>query len=183
MTLSTTTTMALSAYLMSADLVNSTSAHARASLTKEETLTRSFASCSSWEHALAGVQIVASRTAISEGVPFFIGADRHDDDLTVQINEYRNVFDCWDGEDAAKPTTAAILDAVRFVRSLGPLSIGLESTLHVDGSIILELDIDAGSLRFKGDKKIIYAFERGTHGIVAFNGFIIPNEIIVQIGG
>ena len=95
----------------------------------------------------------------------------------LELAAYRELSAGWDGEAATPPTTAAIDDAMRFVRIAGFADGDVEPTLHVDGSVILEVADDLGSLRFKGDKQIIYTLSGAGHGVAPFDGFTVPEAI------
>lgn len=69
-----------------------------------------------------------------------------DIEVINEITSYGDLSNGWDGEKAAKPKAEAIADAIRFVRGVSSLGLDIVPTLHVDGSVILEL----GSIRFGG---------------------------------
>lgn len=172
---STVAAYSLAAYLASADIVDATSIPtSRASTKVEEPHDQSFVGRGSWA-GRAGYQ---GTTARSEGAEFIITADRPWADLITSVGEFLEFNAGWDGERAAAPKAVAVLDAVRFINAAGSLALGLEPTLHTDGSVILELDDGvAGSLRFRGDETIVYAFKGVAPGIVAFDGYSIPEQI------
>ncbi|MFG1454393.1 hypothetical protein V5F44_19375, partial [Xanthobacter sp. V2C-8] len=92
--------------------------------------------------------------------------------------DYGDLNAGWDVEAAAKPSSTAIRDAIRFVRAAEFSGMDVEPTPHVDGSILLEIDDGAtGSLRFKGDGNVIYAIAHRGRGIALFNGISIPDEL------
>ncbi|GJD96914.1 hypothetical protein [Methylobacterium iners] len=173
----TTAAYSLAAYLSSAELLDATtSTTARASINVEEPLVRSYASAAPWNLILG--QSTRVQTAVSDTAPMLVGPHRFEDEVIARIAEFLELEDGWDGEDAAKPTASAVLDAVRFMRSAGDMASRLEPTLHVDGSVILEIEDGAeGSLRFRGDGTIVYATARAGMGSVPFDGFNVPEEI------
>jgi hypothetical protein len=98
--------------------------------------------------------------------------------LVAELRELRRLSEGWDGEAAAAPIPDAINDALSFVRAAGDLSTRLEPTLHVDGSVILEVgDGSEGSLRFRGDHTITYAIRGFTPGVARYDGKTVPEEI------
>jgi hypothetical protein len=98
--------------------------------------------------------------------------------LAAELRELRGLSEGWDGEAAAAPIPDAINDALSFVRVAGDLTTRLEPTLHVDGSVILEVgDGSEGSLRFRGDHTITYAIRGFTPGVARFDGKTVPEEI------
>jgi hypothetical protein len=117
------------------------------------------------------VEVVSSST--SDEVP--VAATQT---IIGELQELRDLPQGWDGEEAAAPSRDAIDEAIAFVRSAGQLANRLEPTLHADGSVLLEIgDGTRGSLRFKGDHRIIYAIRDRTPGAVPFDGKTIPNVI------
>lgn len=104
------------------------------------------------------------------------------DPIIAELEELAELPEGWDGENAAAPSRHAINDAASFVRLAGQLAGRLEPTLHVDGSVILEIgDGSDGSLRFKGDGKVIYAFRGRLRGSVVFNRKTIPGPILAAL--
>ena len=103
------------------------------------------------------------------------------------INEllaFRVLAAGWDGERALAPRREAIDDAIRFLHAAGESASGLEPTLHVDGSVILEIGDGAdGSFTFRGDRRIICAVKGMTPQAVAFEGRAIPSEVRAALIG
>lgn len=162
-------------YLNYADLAGSSSF--REQPVVEYVPTRSFLGSSRWSDILSRAQDDVSQTAVSEETSPLIESPVSQDDLIAQLNEFRSLNHGWDGERAVRPGAEAIRDAVRFVRVAGELAAILEPTLHADGSVILDIGDDAGSIRFKGDDQVIYAFRNGARGVLPFDGFTIPDAI------
>jgi hypothetical protein len=102
--------------------------------------------------------------------------------IVEELEDFRDLTPGWDGEEGAAPSPGAIEDAVSFVRAAGDLANRLEPTIHADGSIILETRNGRGSLRFKGDRQIIYALPGGAPGTAGFNGTDIPLKIKSALG-
>ncbi len=172
----------LAAFLGSAELVGSSSPTARMSVVDEDVVERSFTEAPSWSQALQSKQAIYPQTAISERAPVLFCPHRAGDTLVAQLTVFRNLGVGWDGERAAKPHAEAIRQAARFARLAGELADNLEPTLHVDGSVILEMGDDVGSFRFKGDGQIIYVLQGAGHGIASFDGFTMPREIMPALG-
>jgi len=108
----------------------------------------------------------------------FIGPKRPEDALIREVMQFEGLGEGWDGEWAAAPMPAAIRDAARFLYAAGSLAIGLEPTLHTDGSVILEIgDGVEGSFRFKGDRHVICAVEGTRPQTVAFEGAVLPARL------
>ncbi|BBF92073.1 hypothetical protein [Blastochloris tepida] len=166
-------------HLASAELVGSSSANGRLPVVCE-LVTRSYSAAIPWRQILPVQQEIRDQTSVSaEQAPLW-ALERIEDPLLAQLHELRDLDEGWDGEEAAKPTDDAIREASYFARLLGGAASDAEVTLHVDGSVILDFG-DAGSVRFKGDGQAIYAFEGFGHGIVPFDGFIVPREIRVAL--
>jgi hypothetical protein len=143
----------------------------------EDMPTRSFLVFSPWPDVLSRGRDTVGQTAVSEETPPLVESPVTQDHLIEQLNEFRSLDQGWDGERAVRPRAEAIRDASRFVRVAGESAGILEPTLHTDGSVILDIGDDAGSIRFKGDDQVIYALRSGARGIVRFDGFTIPDEI------
>lgn len=162
----------LAAFLDSAEVADATTAvGSRRSVRLEETVTRSYAGSPSW--AFIGAEI--SSTAKANNV-LLVGAERPEDKIVADVSEYLSLCIGWDGENAAKPGARAVLDAVRFIRSVGDSAVNLEPTLDVDGAVILELNDDA-AFRFKGDGTIAFTSANGLPGKVAFDGYALPEVV------
>jgi hypothetical protein len=102
--------------------------------------------------------------------------------LAAELQELRGLSEGWDGEAAAAPIPGAINDALSFVRAAEDLSARLEPTVHVDGSVILEVgDGSEGSLRFRGDHTITYAIRGFAPGVARFDGKTVPKEILATL--
>ncbi len=98
--------------------------------------------------------------------------------MVAELAGFLKLGEGWDGESAAKPSGPAVLDAIRFIRAIGQQGAILEPTLHVDGSVILEIGEEGeGSLRFKGDGTVLYATGVAGIGIADFDGYTVPQEI------
>jgi hypothetical protein len=122
-------------------------------------------------------------TAVSEEASPVIQPAWPEDDIAAQIAEFRTLPAGWDGEHAARPSRRAIEDAMRFIYMAGSLSKGLEPTVHVDGSVILESgDGEDGSLRFRGDGTIICALASMTPQIIKLGGAALPLRSVYLIG-
>ena len=149
-----------------------------------EALGRSYLGSPSWDFVFVSKLGVHGNTAVSENAPLLVTSEGPADPLIDEIVDFRKLQEGWDGEDAAKPSSAAIRDAVRFIRAAGVFASRLEPTLHVDGSIILEIgDGVEGSFRFKGDHRIVYAAARIGFGSVRFDGSTIPDAIRPMLCG
>jgi hypothetical protein len=70
--------------------------------------------------------------------------------LATSIREFGDLGMGWDGEEAAVPSAKAIADALVFVESM-PFVGDAVATLHVDGTVMLELE-GGGAFRFYGDR-------------------------------
>lgn len=105
--------------------------------------------------------------------------------LMAELQELRGLQAGWDGEAAAASNSAAVDDAISFVLAAAvDLTALMEPTLHVDGSVLLEIgDGSEGSLRFKGDHTIIHAIRGFTPGIAGFDGITVPKEISAVLLG
>lgn len=127
--------------------------------------------------------VLGSSSSVSDDVDFVVGLERAEDPLILEIEEFRNLHEGWDGENAAKPNAKAIDQAIRFVRAVGKLAHRLEPGLHVDGSVILEIGngIEA-SIRFIGDNRIIYSAEGIMPGVSKFDGRSVPEVIKLVLG-
>jgi hypothetical protein len=167
----------LAAFLASAELVATTSLTAHDSVVVEEALERSFPGTPSWSPRGRYGRFLGEATSVSESATLQIAHDRLVNPVLAELASFRELQPGWDGEEAAKPSAAAINEAARFARIAGITENDLEPTLHVDGSVILEIAEDIGSLRFKGDGQIIYALSETGYGVVPFDGFTIPEVI------
>lgn len=165
----------LSAYLASAELVGTSSANGRMPVVCELVATRSFSEAPPWRRILPIGQEIRDQTAASESAPF-LAIERIEDPLLSQLHELRHLGDGWDGERAARPKADAIREASYFARLLGQAASDAGVSLHVDGSVILDIG-DSGTVRFHGDGRAIYAFEGVGHGAAPFDGFMMPLEI------
>lgn len=165
----------LMAYVMTSTLVDASSIPtARASTKVEEQAYRRSYVGRPASFAGGDCQL---RSAQSDDA-ILIGADRPEEGLVTALAEFVGLKPGWDGEDAVAPRLDAIFDAIRFVRAAGARGLGLEPTLHVDGSVILELeDGSAGALQFGGAGTIDYAFEGVAPGNVPFDGYTVPHVI------
>lgn len=168
----------IAAYLMTAELVGSTSPFARAATVDEDVVERSYVSAPPW--ALQRIFVVES--SATEPVPIWLGPARGEDVLLAELSAYGELDAEWDGEGAAKPRPGAIADAKHFVAAAGTRRLELEPSLHVDGSVILDVVDDAGSLRFRGDGKIVFALRDVGRGICDFDGVTVPGEIGPALG-
>lgn len=163
----------LAVYLANAELVASTSQQTSANPRVEQVLQRSYMS--------GGLQLtpandVIAATAISEGAPLISDGPRSEDRQLAELQELRLLKAGWDGEGAERPNPKAIHDAKRFVLLAGSLGAGFEPSLHVDGSVVLELP-EGGALQFAGDSHIAFAIVGRAHGIVEF-GAEIPDALL-----
>lgn len=119
---------------------------------------------------------IASETAVSTAAPIILEPEHPEDSLVAELLEFRKLGPGWDGEQAAEPSWQAIRDAARFAHAAGEWCELIDPTLHVDGSVILEIG-DLGSLRFNGDGQVIYALDGIGRGKVHLDGFSVPKEI------
>lgn len=180
MTLVTTSPETYAAvWLLNAELGSSTSPVARSSVVAERTVDRphrTYVGSPSWSFlSKGGSGVAAPQTSVE--APLVVGADRLEDPVVAQIQAFRSLKTGWDGEGAAEPSAAAIREAVKFIRLVGAPAAEIEPYLHVDGSVLVELPNDAGSLGFRGDRNIIFVFDEIDHGTVPFDGFTIPEKI------
>ena|ERR1044071_8073651 len=97
--------------------------------------------------------------------------------LLTQIENFETIGYGWDGYEANPPLKAAIDQAMLFVKAAESLADPCEATLHVDGSVILEIDMgdQTYELRFRGDGRVVYTC--GQVGIVGFDGSDIPGVL------
>lgn len=167
----------LATYMMSAEVVTSTSPATKFSTSTEEKIDRSFIGRVPWVYVNNEDQVIAAQTSALQAYEIIVGPDRIEDHLVSEIREFGNLGEGWDGDNAARPNLAAIKDATDFIHAAWSAASIFEPTIHVDGSIILEVADDVGSLRFKGDGKIIYFLEKIGRGTVPFNGVSTPIEI------
>lgn len=171
---STIAPYSLAFYLSAGEIVGSTTAStARASVVAEDDVVRSYAGQPSWEFAGA----CRAGTAQAD-TGLIMGSERTEDGLVADLADFLDLDEGWDGEHAAKPSASAVLDATRFVQAAGEWTDRLEATLHVDGSVILEIgDGSEGSLRFKGDGTIIHTARGRKPGAAVFDGYSVPVEV------
>jgi hypothetical protein len=99
--------------------------------------------------------------------------------LMAELASFRSLKSGWDGEEAEQPSIEAINEASRFARVVGSIDEFIP-TLHVDGSVIFEMADEIGSLRFKGDRKIIFALSGIGYGVAPFDGFTVPEALKLQ---
>ncbi len=140
--------------------------------------TGTFAGSGGWDFLWAGTP--APATSVADAVQH-IEAEPTETALALEaeIQAYRELRDGWDGERAAAPLAASVNEAALFARRSSGLRETIEPSLHVDGSVILEWgDGIAGSLRFRGDRTIVYATARDGHGVEPFDGKVIPPRIV-----
>jgi len=131
-------------------------------------------------HIWSPSQVAGS--AVSDGVPIVVGPQRPEDVAAAEIQSFSKLRQGWDGEEAAEPLPASISQALSFIRVAGPLASALEATLHVDGSVLLELGDGAdGSLKFNGDGTIAFAIEGHGRDSIAFDGSTLPPELHVAL--
>jgi hypothetical protein len=173
----------LAAYLSAADIVASTSTPIERTVAEDNEIRRSFVGSSSWGTAFGAGQIIHLQTASADAPPILLSFGDIDGPAFAALDDFYDLASGWDGENAAAPNPVAIRDAARFLRAIGPEGEHLEPTLHVDGSVILEIEGGSlGSLRFRGDGTIIYSLEGARPGTVAFNGFSVPQELWPALG-
>ena len=165
----------LFAYLKTADLVAATSIMAREATIAEDDVKRSYMDVPSWDDIAADVRITR-RTAVSEKAPILVGERHADNEVLDEVVSYGDLLEGWDGDQAAKPNADAIYDAVRFIRAVSRLELEITPTLHVDGSVILEVG-DENSIRFLGNGKTAYVSNDAGFGKADFDGFAVPDEI------
>lgn len=166
------------ACMLSADIVASTSPAGKATIASDEMISRSFIGKPSILYFEGKEEKIDLQTSGHQANEIFIGPERIDDDLVAQIHEFQNLDSGWDGESAARPNMTATLEASNFVRAAWLAASIFEPTIHADGSIILEVADNGGSLRFKGDGKIIYFVENLGRGVATFNGRDVPAELL-----
>jgi len=166
----------LEAFLQSDRLVASTSISARVAPIVDERIGRAFVAIPTWEPSEVGGRPHEGPTSYSESGKAEI-LPNPANVILAELAGFRDLAPGWDGETAAKPSSAAISQAVRFARVVGATDEQLEPTLHVDGSVMLELADDSGSLRFEGDAKIIYALSGTGYGVAPFDGFTVPEVL------
>ncbi len=131
----------------------------------------------------AALRLHFPETVASPEVPLFIGQPRPEDVLVGEVLAFRRLPHGWDGEDAAPPRREALKDAIRFLYSAGSSSLVLEPTLHVDGSVILEVgDGSQGSFRFKGDGQVICSANGMPPSILPFEGRTLPSQVRAVLG-
>jgi hypothetical protein len=170
-TATTTAAYGISAYLASADLIASTMPLSARHLTvDEDVIGRSF--------GVASIAYDRAQTAVSDEVPFVVGPRTVGDNLIAELSGFRDLDDGWDGENAARPNPVAIREAAKFIRAAGDFASRFEPTLHVNGSVLLEVgDGAGGSLRFNGDGKIVFALAGFERGVLAFDQSTMPEKI------
>jgi hypothetical protein len=123
------------------------------------------------------VENVIRQTTPSEIAPPVIGAPRAEDAVLAQLKGLTELQSGWDGESAEKPSAEAIESAMRFIILGGTSAADLDSSPHVDGSIILESEAGL-SLRFLQGGKIAYARLAHGCGEATFDGVRIPKQVL-----
>jgi len=146
---------------------------------RERPIRRTFAGTTPFDPHI--VTAIIRQTAQDQETPIVVGADRAEDALLSQLKGLAKLRSGWDGEDADKPSAAAIASAMGFVILAGALAAELDSSPHVDGSIILESEAGL-SLRFFEGGKIAYASLGHGCGEANFDGARIPSEIARLLG-
>lgn len=173
---STACAYSLAAYIEAAELSSATSVPSPPThvLPRDDVL-RSFADTPQSYMRFVPGPATTDITAVSEHTPIFIGGVGPEQEVIAQLTEFRSLEHGWDGENAEAPNRTAIREAVRFIRTAGPLAGRLEPTLHTDGSVLLEIEDGLeGVLRFSGDGQITYALRGSRPGTVGFDGSNIP---------
>ena len=121
--------------------------------------------------------LVVSETSRSSGAPIFI-SERPEDAVVAEVIEFFDLENGWDGENGAKPSAGAVTDAVVLVQSFGAKAVRLEPTVHVNGSVLLEVDGGLeGVLTFRGDGFVSYSFRGGKMGRVPVGRTVPPVEL------
>ena len=140
-------------FLSNAELAGATAPSvSQAATTVELVIARTAISPSPWHRGP-----FYESTAASETAPIAAAAQRQSDDLLMAISELRDLREGWDGENAAPARPRAITDALHLVAGLGNEAKALEPTLHVNGSVLLEIDGGSGGgLLFSGDGTAAY---------------------------
>jgi len=83
------------------------------------------------------------------------------DALIGEIQSLAELGVGWDGETAAAPDRRAVALAADLARAVGPDARGLSASLHVDGSVIIDVaDGEAGTFRVRGDGTVVYVVPR-----------------------
>ena len=130
-------------------------------------------------YGLDGWEKITSERSFMAATPISdFPVSRAADPVISDIDSYSKLLAGWDGENAAQPVAKAISDACAFVRVLGLHATAVFPTLDVDGSVILEIDGDAGALKFNGDDMVVYALASGERDRVPFDGFSVPTAVL-----
>jgi len=83
------------------------------------------------------------------------------DALIGEIQSFGSLGAGRDGGTAAAPDPRAIAGAAELARAVGPETPGISASLHVDGSVIIDVaDGEAGTFRVKGDGTVVYVVPR-----------------------
>lgn len=126
----------------------------------------------------AGSNLYPAPTAVSEHVVLPARPDLAEDTIVSSLQVLARLPSGWDGEDAESPKVGAIQDAIRFVRSAGRLASDLHATLHVDGSVNLEIgDGSDGLLEFTGNRRVAYAVKGVRPGVADITQPLAPELV------
>ncbi len=96
------------------------------------------------------------------------------DALASDLEAFSALDEGWDGEAAAAPSPASVADALGLVRLLGARACGMEASLHVDGSVVL--DDGTVSLSFPGGGRVVVVGRDGA-GQADLDGVSVPPSV------
>jgi hypothetical protein len=128
----------------------------------------------SWSQLLNST--VKAQTETLSGGKLIIGRERPEDAVVSVVAGFVALRPGWDGEGAPCPTTAAIDDAIRFLRSAPALSAKIDPTIHANGAILFELE-QGGALEFRGDRAIRVSLPNHPPTVLPFEGAAIPASL------
>lgn len=131
--------------------------------------------------AVSSRPLSSLRTAVSDEAPIVVGPRRAADRVIRELATFRPLSDGWDGENATAPNQSALTDAIHFAHSavsVPGLASRLDASLHVDGTVLLEIGGDpSGSLCFIGGSRIIYNMDSGVSGLLDFEYDVVPEAL------
>lgn len=163
-------------HLANAEIVASTSQQSSAKPRVEVQVPRSFAGPTVFPFDVAFSVV---RTSSADVVPLIAGDPRPEDRALADLSTLRWLPQNWDGEGASRPNQEAVREAIAFIVLAGSLASRLDPTLHVDGSVLLEVP-EGGALQFTGTGEVSYAILGKGRGHSSFNKSKLP-EALKQI--
>ena len=174
---------ALAAHLDTFEIMGATTRLSRGSVRVEEPYTGSYQDPTvSWNFLIP--DRVCGQSSVSNNYRPNAILPRPEAESVSTLMSYFDFEAGWDGEDADKPMSAAIDEAIQFLQASGDMARSLEPALHVDGSVLLELMNGAkGALSFKGNGTIWVAVVSKPSFAAKFDGSVISETIRAAIIG